>query len=60
MVYKVGTKVEIIRIDIKLLEHSKRPIYGRITGIDGEYIMVRPSWCSWEIELYRYEIRVVL
>lgn len=53
---KVNDKVEIIRADIKLLEHRKRPIYGRITNIDGSYILVRPYWCKWEIELYPCEI----
>ena len=57
---RVGNKVEIIRTDIKLLEHRKRPLYGWITNINGEYIMVKPSWCSWEIELYPCEIKEVL
>ena len=54
---KVGDKVFILRTDIKSLEHRKKPVYGRITGIDGEYILVRPQWCRWVIELYRSEIK---
>mgnify|MGYP003339281439 FL=1 len=56
---KVGDKVSILRTDIKSLEHRKKPVYGRITGIDGEYILVKPQWCRWVIELYRSEIKAI-
>lgn len=56
---QVCDRVEILRKDIRSLEHRKDPVYGVITGIDGEYVMVRPSWCRWEIELYRSEIRAI-
>lgn len=52
----VGDKVKILRTDIKDLEHRAYPVNGVITNIDGAYIMVKPSWCSWEIELYANEI----
>ena len=52
----VGDRVEILRQDIFALKHRKRPVYGTITNIDGAYIDVRPTWCSWEIELYPNEI----
>jgi hypothetical protein len=55
----VGQRVEIVRADIKLLEHriKKGKVFGRITRIDGEYHYVKPMWCDWEIELYRSEIK---
>lgn len=54
----VGSKVEILRKDIRLLEHRKIRT-GVITNIDGAHILVRPSWCNWEIELYPNEIAVL-
>lgn len=55
---KVGDRVEITRQDIFALNHRK--IWtGVIRHIDGGYIMVRPSWCWWETELYPNEIRVL-
>jgi len=54
---KVGDRVEIIRTDIFHLKHRKMPVYGRVTNIDGDYILVRPMWCQWEIELYPCEIK---
>jgi len=53
---KVGDRVKILRSDIKDLKHRDKPVTGRITEIDGEYVMVKPSWCRWVIELYRVEI----
>ena len=56
---KVGDKVEILRTDIKSLEHRTRPVLGVIDDIDGEYILVKPHWCNWVIELYRSEIKAI-
>ena len=56
---KIGDRVEILRKDIKLLGHRKRPLYGFITYIDGSYIGVRPNHCTWMIELYHCEIKGV-
>ena len=52
---RVGDKVQILRTDIKDLNHRTNR-YGRITGINGEYIYVKPMWCRWVIELYRSEV----
>jgi hypothetical protein len=56
---KIGDKIQIIRKDIRDLDHRKDPVYGRITGIDGEYVMVKPMWCRWVIELYKCEIKAI-
>lgn len=55
---KIGDKVRILRSDIKSLEHRDKPVTGRITSIDGEYVLVKPSWCNWVIELYRSEVAI--
>ena len=55
--YEVGDKVKITRKDIFHLKNVKgKNRWGRITDIDGEYIMVKPRYKRWEIELYRCEI----
>ncbi len=56
---KVGDRVKILRSDIRDLEHRKKPVYGTITSIDGECILVKPTWCRWVIELYRSEIAAI-
>lgn len=53
-----GDRVRIIRTDIFHLEHRKNR-NGIVTNRDGDYILVRPMWCKWEIELYPCEIEVI-
>lgn len=55
----IGDRVRILRKDIRDLDHRSDPVYGRIIRIDGEYVMVKPMWCRWEIELYRSEIAFI-
>ena len=55
---KVGDRIQIIRKDIHHLKHRKRPVFGFITNIDGALLLVRPTWCKWEIELYLNEMKV--
>jgi hypothetical protein len=57
--YKVNDRVRILRKDIRHLDHRRDPVYGRIISVDGEYVMVKPSWCRWEIELYKSEIALI-
>lgn len=54
---KAGDRVSILRTDIKDLEHRKYPVPGVVTKVDGSYIMVKPSWCKWVIELYPNEVK---
>ena len=56
MIYKTGDQIKILRTDIKDLEHRQKPVNGVVTAVDGAYILVKPSWCRWEIELYPNEI----
>lgn len=56
--FKVGDKVYIKRQDIFHLQHRKNR-NGRIISIDGAYILVRPMWCKWVIELYPNEIKLL-
>ena len=55
---KVGQKVKILRKDIHHLKHRKIKT-GKITEVDGYLLLVKPSWCDWEIELYPNEVEVV-
>lgn len=57
----IGMRVQIIRQDIAYLRHrlTRNSVYGFITRVDGEYVYVRPTWCKWEIELYRNELASV-
>ena len=54
---KKGDSVEIIgNIPFPLLEKTK-PLLGKITTIDGAYILVRPKYQRWEAEFYPGEIK---
>lgn len=53
-----GDRVEILDRDIFHLKHRK--IWtGRVRSVDGAYILIRPSWCWWVMELYPNEIQVL-
>jgi len=52
--FKVGDRVRILDY-LASLKHRKNK-NGTITNINGGYILVRPMWCKWEVELYRNEI----
>ncbi len=54
----VGDKVEIKAV-VHHLKHRKLPVKGTVTNINGSYILVRPNWCKWEVELYPNELKVV-
>ena len=57
---KVGDKVEIKSLLAPLRHRFKKgKVYGKITNIDGSYILVKPMWCSWEAECYPNEIKVI-
>lgn len=54
----VGDKVEILRLDIgTALQKKAKPLYGRVMSIDGYYIMVKPRYQRYIIELYPNEIK---
>ena len=55
---KVGQKVLIKRKDIFHLKHRKNR-NGIVKSVNGDYILVRPMWCSWTIELHPCEIEVI-
>lgn len=54
--FKIDQRVEILA-KLAPLKHRKPPLHGYITAIDGSYILVRPTWCDWEVELYPNELR---
>ncbi len=55
---KIGDKVKILRKDIILLNGRKNR-NGKITSIDGAYILVRPDGLKWEVECYENEIKLI-
>ena len=54
---RVGDRVRI-KPEIFHLKHRKNH-NGIVTHINGGYILVRPMWCSWEVELYPNELEVL-
>jgi hypothetical protein len=52
---KLGDRVEILPPNQHLSHRTKR--LGKITSIDGAYILVRPMWCKWEAEYYPNELK---
>ncbi len=54
---RVGDRVRI-KPEIFHLKH-RRNRNGVVTHINGSYIMVRPMWCSWTVELYPNELEVL-
>jgi hypothetical protein len=52
---KVGDRVMILRRDIADFNHRKNR-NGVVMNVDGDYILVRPMWCNWSIELYPNEV----
>lgn len=56
---KVGDKIKIRnKNEVFALKHRKTR-NGVITNINGSYILVRPMWCKWEVELYLCEIKLL-
>ncbi len=53
--FKKGDKINILRKDITALAHRKNRT-GVVSSVNGDLVMVRPSYCKWEIELYPNEI----
>lgn len=56
--FEVGDRVKILRKDIYNFKNHKSKS-GRIMSIDGDYILVKPFHCKWEIELYPNEIKLL-
>ena len=38
------------------LKDKPRPIIGKVTKVDGEYVLVRPKYHKWEAEFYHSEL----
>lgn len=61
---KKGDPVSIIPF-VKLLQpsgsnHKTCGQYGRVVSIDGAYILVKPKYKRWEIELYPEELDIMM
>lgn len=57
--YKVGDVVEIVGNIPFHLKDKPKPLLGRITNIDGEYILVKPKYQRYVGEFYRCELKYV-
>lgn len=58
-IYKKGDIVEIISNIPFQLKKKQPPYIGTITNVDGFYILVKPRYQRWEIELYPNELKMV-
>jgi hypothetical protein len=56
---KIGDKVEIIGNIPYQLKNKPKPLLGRITNIDGLYILVKPKYQRYECEFYPNELRLL-
>lgn len=56
---KIGDKVEIIGNIPFQLKDKPRPLLGRIVGIDGSYILVKPKWQRHNCEFYPNELKIL-
>ena len=56
---KVGNTVEIIGNIPFELKDKQKPILGKITNIDGAYILVKPKYQRHECEFYSGELKYV-
>ncbi len=56
---KVGDTVEIIGNIPFQLKDKPKPLLGKITNIDGAYILVKPKHQRYECEFYSGELEYV-
>lgn len=54
---KVGDRVEIVGNIPFPLKQKARPLLGKITSIDGDYILVKPKYQRYECEFYPCELK---
>ena len=58
-IFKTGDKVEIIGNIPFQLKNKRKPLLGRVTNINGAYILVKPKYQRYECEFYICELRYV-
>ena len=56
---RVGDTVEIIGNITFQLKDKPKPLLGKITNIDGSYILVKPKYQRYEREFYSGELKYV-
>ena len=56
---KKGDKVEIIGNIPFQLKNKPRPLLGRVTNVDGDYIDVRPKYQRYICEFYPCELKLI-
>jgi len=55
--FKKGNKVEIVGNIPFQLKDKERPLLGRVTNVNGSYILVRPKHQRYECEFYPNELK---
>ena len=58
MKLKKGSQVEIIGNIPFPLKYKPRPLLGRVTNVNGAYIIVKPRYQRWEAEFYPGELKL--
>lgn len=56
---KVGDRVKILAKGIFLFKNRKTIPTGVITNINGENVLVIPSWYKFQMHLYKNEIELI-
>jgi len=55
--FEKGDWVEISEANIPApLKNTPKPVIGRVTNVDGEYVYVKPKNQKWEAEFYHGEL----
>ena len=55
--FEKGDWVEIVGNIPFPLKDKPRPIIGRVTHVNGAYVLVRPKYQHWEAEFYHNELQ---
>ena len=56
---EIGNNIEITGNIPFQLKNKPRPLLGRITNIDGKYILVKPKYQRYECEFYPSELKLI-
>ena len=56
---KKEDKIEIIGNIPFQLKNKPRPLLGRVTNVDGHYVLVKPRYQRYECEFYPCELKLL-
>ena len=55
--FEKGDWVEILGNIPFPLKDKPRPIIGEVTNVNGEYVLVKPKYQTWDAEFYHSELQ---